>query len=244
MTIKFLRIYLRKMLLSIFSSSEDKNLAKLATSIDSSGLSYLGKEALYDLGVTMKHLNDETVPGDVIECGCALGGSAIILASTKGRRHLSLFDVFGLIPPPSDRDDSKVHQRYEIIASGRSEGLRGEPYYGYEQDLLAKVKNNFESLGYPCEQNEVRFIQGLYEDTLHYSAPVALFHIDCDWYDSVATCLNRISPHISPGGRIVIDDYYYYSGCKAAVDEFIEKERHNFFVEHRTRLHLVRHKNT
>jgi hypothetical protein len=45
------------------------------------------------------------ITGNFLEFGIALGGSAICLASEigDGRRFLG-FDVFGTIPPPSERD--------------------------------------------------------------------------------------------------------------------------------------------
>jgi asparagine synthase (glutamine-hydrolysing) len=55
---------------------------------------------------------------------------------------------------------------------------------------------------------------------LHVSEPVALAHIDGDWYRSVMTCLRRIEPNLVPGGTLVIDDYRAWSGCKRAVDEY------------------------
>jgi hypothetical protein len=51
-----------------------------------------------------------------------------------------------------------------------------------------------------------------------------LAHIDCDWYDSVLTCLKNIEPHLAAGGTIIIDDYYVWSECKTAVDEYFENK--------------------
>jgi asparagine synthase (glutamine-hydrolysing) len=69
---------------------------------------------------------------------------------------------------------------------------------------------------------------------------VAFAHIDCDWYDSVKTSLERITPNLSSGGILVIDDYYAYSGCKKAVDEFLEKNPDLFIIQYKSRLHLQR----
>ncbi len=63
----------------------------------------------------------------------------------------------------------------------------------------------------------------MFQDTITGDEPVALAHIDGDWYESVRTCLERIGPRLSPGGVMVIDDYFYWSGCRTAVDEFLAK---------------------
>jgi hypothetical protein len=68
--------------------------------------------------------------------------------------------------------------------------------------------------------------EGLFEDMLHPRRPVALAHVDSDWHDPVATCLERIAPHLSPGGFIVLDDYDDYDdygGCRDATDAFLAR---------------------
>jgi asparagine synthase (glutamine-hydrolysing) len=50
---------------------------------------------------------------------------------------------------------------------------------------------------------------------------IAFAHIDCDWYEPVRLCLERIYPILSIQGYLVLDDYYDYGGCKKAVDEFL-----------------------
>ena len=58
-------------------------------------------------------------------------------------------------------------------------------------------------------------------DPIH---PIAFAHIDCDWYEPVRFSLTKIIDRLIPGGAIIIDDYYCYKGCPAAVwDTFREK---------------------
>lgn len=68
----------------------------------------------------------------------------------------------------------------------------------------------------------VRLVPGDFEEVLRPERPVALAHVDADWYASVRICLERIRPSLSPGGVVVLDDYRDHSGCAAAVDEFLE----------------------
>jgi len=56
---------------------------------------------------------------------------------------------------------------------------------------------------------------------LQLDSPVALAHIDCDWYEPVACCLKRIGAQLSRGGVIVVDDYNDYGGCRTACHEYL-----------------------
>jgi asparagine synthase (glutamine-hydrolysing) len=162
----------------------------------------------------------DKLDGILIEAGCALGGSSIVIAKAKSaNKKFYIFDVFGMIPPPSVNDDQDVIDRYEIIKTGKSSGIDNDLYYGYRNDLLNEVKNNFTNCGIKIDQN-INFIKGLYQDTLLIKEPVCFAHIDCDWYESVMICLKQIIPNLVVGGRVIIDDYNDWSGCKKAIDEF------------------------
>lgn len=206
------------------------------------GLTYLGENALFDLYDQVRRIEEQHIGGRLIEAGCALGGSAIVLAAAKEReRPLDVYDVFGMIPAPSEQDDEDVHDRYRQIVSGESKGIRGGTYYGYEEDLLSIVQDNFASEEYAVEEHNVRLIRGLFQDTLYMDEPVALAHLDGDWYESVMTCLERIEPHLAPGGVLIIDDYDCWSGCRKAVDEYFADKAHRYAFERHARLHIVRH---
>ena len=204
-------------------------------------LTFLGANALHDLYDQVARLERENVGGVLIEAGCALGGSAIVIAKAKSKaRPLFVYDVFGMIPPPSEKDGEDVHRRYDVIRSGASEGIGPRQYYGYEEDLLEKVTGHFRRHDVDVEENNVHLVKGLFQDTLHVRGEVALAHIDGDWYESVMTCLERIVPRLALGGVLVIDDYYSWSGCRTAVDEyFCDRTDEYDFVE-KTRLHVVR----
>jgi hypothetical protein len=204
-------------------------------------LTYLDRGALSDLIELVRRADRYNCPGIVIEMGCALGGSAIAITSAKSpARVFQIYDTFGLIPPPSSRDGKDVADRYQEIISGKSKGIAGETYYGYRSDLLSEVTKAFRRHGYPIEENSVQLIQGLFEETLAGDDPVALAHIDCDWYDSVTTCLERIAPRLVRGGTLVLDDYQHWSGCRRAVDDFFRNSRDDFVFRTRTRLHITK----
>ena len=203
-------------------------------------LSYLDAASLRTLAVTVAAIEAEAINGLIIEAGTALGGSAITLAAAKSTaRRMKVYDVFGMIPPPGENDGDDVHRRYATIVSGSSKGIGGETYYGYHPDLLGEVTASFARHGVPIEDNQVELVQGRFEDTISLEEPVAFAHLDGDWYESTMTCLTRIAPRLSVGGRLVIDDYDTWSGCRAAVDEYFAG-RPGYRFERRGRLHIVR----
>jgi asparagine synthase (glutamine-hydrolysing) len=220
---------------------QDRSGYQTIMSVSQQGLTYLDKEALVDLYTSVQAIEARQVEGVLVEAGSALGGSAIVMAKAKSpARPFFLYDVFGMIPPPSPRDDEDAHHRYQEIVSGKAQGIRDGSYYGYENDLVRKVEERFERFGLPLGPNHIEIVQGLYEDSLIMNAPVALAHLDCDWYDSVMTCLERIVPYLVPGGVLIIDDYAEWSGCKKAVDDYFAKNRDDFDFEMKSRLHITR----
>ena len=82
-------------------------------------------------------------------------------------------------------------------------------------------------------------MRGLFQDTIHLDDPVADADVDGDWDESTMTCLTRIAPLVVPGGGIVLDDYYHWSGCRRAVDEYFS-DHAGFRLERRSKLHVVR----
>ncbi|HWI72543.1 MAG TPA: TylF/MycF/NovP-related O-methyltransferase [Baekduia sp.] len=202
-----------------------RSLSPTARTVRARRLTYLTPRRLLDLQSCADAVNAEAVPGDVVECGVALGGSAILLASMKGEeRAFHGYDVFGLIPPPGPNDPPEAHARHAEIASGSSPGLGGDVYYGYQDDLLQRVTNAFTTFGLTVgDADDIHLHRGLFDDTLAVERPVALAHVDSDWFDPVDTCLRRIAPHLEPGGFIVLDDYNDYGGCRAAADAYVEE---------------------
>lgn len=214
---------------------------RLAERVRESRLTYLGVEALSDLHDAVRRVERRRIPGRLIEAGCGLGGSAIVMAAAKGAgRPLFVHDVFAMIPPPGPEDGPDVVARFAEIASGGATGIGGDPYYGYRDDLLEHVQANFAQFGMPADDFDVHFVPGTFEETLWPEGPVAMAHIDGDWYASVHVCLERIAPNVPSGGVMVIDDYDAWSGCRRAVDEWLSSHGGDWRAVRRARLQLVR----
>ena len=190
--------------------------------IRSRKITYLSVKRLACIANTCRKLEKANIEGIFLEAGFALGGSSVLIASMKNtKRRLFVYDVFGMIPPPTKDDTQDVHDRYKTIVEGKSKGLGGKKYYGYEENLYEIVQNNMTEFGVNCEEKSVSLIKGLLQDTLKIDEPVAFAHVDVDWYEPVITCLRRVFPRLSVGGSIILDDYHDWGGCRKATDEYL-----------------------
>jgi asparagine synthase (glutamine-hydrolysing) len=205
---------------------------ELISRIRSSNLTYLSAEKLASLASTCLAIENSGLPGIFLEAGCALGGSAILIAKMKKpERPLYIYDVFGMIPAPTNEDTQDVHDRYTTIVEGKSIGIGGDKYYGYQEDLYAVVQSNLEQFEINCENESVKMIKGLLQNTMNIQQSVAFAHIDVDWYEPVMTCLKRISPKLVVGGSIILDDYHDWGGCRKAADEYLREVSGQFFLD-------------
>jgi len=198
--------------------------SQIARQVRLRNLTYLSIEKMRTLENALQCVIRDGIEGDFLEFGVALGGSAIVIASQmKNGAAFHGYDVFGMIPPPGPCDDIHSHLRYQEIREGRSNGIGGETYYGYLGDLYDRVCRSFAEFGMPVDGKRIVLHRGDFGATLNGGAknPVAFAHIDCDWYDSVRTCLDSIGPRLAPGARIVLDDYNDYGGCRSAVRDFL-----------------------
>lgn len=204
-------------------------------------LTYLSRKDLLNLYRAVRQVEQAGVPGLFLEAGCALGGSTIAIGTAKAKpREFRVYDAFGMIPPPSDKDDADVHARYAEIKNGQSKGLGNDTYYGYVENLQEVVASNLARYGVPVDEHNIKLIKGYFEDTLYVTQPVAFAHVDCDWYASVMTCLLQLAPNLSPGGVMVFDDYSDWSGCRIAVDEYFrDKDGYQMAMKGR-KLHVTK----
>jgi len=208
-------------------------LEEILQQLRARGLTFCGRPGKLELLISaVREAEARALAGNFLEAGVAMGGSAIVIARAKApERPLDLYDVFDLLPPPGAQDDPKSHEAYEYFRGGNVQGLTNQNYVRHAPDMLGFVRENMRSFGVDPERDRITFHKGLYADTLRPSGPVAFAHIDCDWYDSVVTCLERIVPRVPVGGILVFDDYNSYSGCRRAVDAWLASDR-RFRVAH------------
>ena len=121
---------------------------KIARKVVNQKLTYLSHKALVLLGNTVEKIEKDKVEGLILETGCALGGSSILIGKLKNKnRQFNVYDSFEMMPEPSENDGEDVHNRFDVIKKGISKGIHGNKYYGYEDDLYSKVKNSFKRFG-------------------------------------------------------------------------------------------------
>jgi O-methyltransferase len=173
-----------------------------------------------------------TVPieGALVECGVWHGGSSVVIAGAAvdadcTNRQIHLFDSFQGIPEPDQAVDGERAAR-EVGGATRAQGRlqvawdygeRGGPGSASGvRDLLAEI-------GYPLDNVHVH--EGWFEETVPAVAaeigPIALLHLDGDWYSSTKICLEHLDPFVSVGGFVTVNDYGAYAGCQRAVDEYL-----------------------
>jgi asparagine synthase (glutamine-hydrolysing) len=226
---------LRKLFRTVRRTVRRTATPSLIRSVKTERLTYLSHEKLQRLWDCLLEMEKNAVPGELLEFGVALGGSGVAIAqyARAGHRRFHGFDVFGMIPAPdSEKDDAKSRERYRVIAAGESRGLGGEQYYGYRRELFSEVCATFARYGRPVDGETVTLHKGLFEDTWaqYPRTPVALAHIDCDWYAPVKFCLDSIAPLLGTGSVVVLDDYNDYGGCRVATDEFLTRCEASFRV--------------
>jgi predicted O-methyltransferase YrrM len=193
------------------------SLMVLAWKLKKTGRTYLSAAALFSLArsfIQVKARNAQ--PIQVAEFGVGRGGSAILLAWLVERYggKLTLFDVFGRIPAPTEIDGKQAQQRYAGILSAES-----QDYYGNIPDLLEVVKRE---LGEVCDPRRIVIVQGRYEDTLPQRLEkenYSLVHIDCDWYESSIVVYNYLRDNIQPGAILQVDDYSDWEGSRRAFQD-------------------------
>ena len=174
---------------------------------------------LHDLSVRVREVVDGGVPGDLVECGVWRGGSAFLMAAVldmvgDGDRRVWLFDSFEGLPPPEDVDGPG--------AAAYARDRDSPSYHDNCRAGLEEVRANARSFGV---EHRTELVAGWFEDSLPAArervGPIALLRLDCDWHSSVTTCLETLYDQVSPGGIVIVDDYYTWDGCALAVHEFL-----------------------
>jgi O-methyltransferase len=157
------------------------------------------------------------VTGSVVECGVWRGGMIASMAEVLGntRRYL-LFDSFEGLPRPKPID-GKAALEWQNNKEGAFyfDNCKAEIEFAQLAMRMADVKT-------------ADFIKGWFAETIpNYKEieQIAVLRLDCDWYDSVMTCLEKFFPHVSNGGLILIDDYFTWDGCALAVHDYLSKNK-------------------
>ncbi len=170
-----------------------------------------------------QRLEAQPVAGDMVELGVCNGGTLGVLAAAASRSALGRvtwgYDSFQGLPEPTERDGQAAWKYSHGLHTGRLVSIN--QCVG-SSEIVSELL--FEELG--LEQAQVRLIKGWFQETLPNAParPIALLHLDGDWYESVKYSLEQLYDQVVAGGYIVLDDYGYWQGCREALHDFL-KER-------------------
>jgi O-methyltransferase len=184
-----------------------------------------GLETTYALFQAVKYICQNTIGGDIVECGVWRGGSMMLVAYALGHfgdttRDLYLYDTFAGMTEPSeidvDFDNVAYKPRWKQI-TGQG-GLMG---FG---DTVEGVKANLLRTGYP--QRQMHFVVGDVLKTIPATIPsrISLLRLDTDWYQSTLHELEHLYELLVPHGVLIIDDYGWCRGSRKATDEFFARQ--------------------
>src|SRR5262249_49659528 len=124
-------------------------------------------------------------------------------------RHLWLYDSFAGMPATSTKDGEEAREWIgKCVAS------------------VDDVQEAMTAAATPPERYTIR--KGWFDQTFQrrpLPSPVALLHCDCDWYESVLLALETFYPLIPDGGCVILDDFGFWEGCRAAFYEFCHRHR-------------------
>jgi hypothetical protein len=175
----------------------------------------LGRARLFALYQLAKGACIAGIPGNFVECGVAAGGSSALMAATIAAhsdrpRELFCCDTFEGMPAPGVNDT--------LRGRAAADTGWGQGTCSAREASLIKACKDVGASGIAIA------IRGLYRKTLptHINriGPIAMLHIDADWYQSTHEILENLYDHVVAGGFIQIDDFHYWEGCHKAVREF------------------------
>jgi hypothetical protein len=171
----------------------------------------------------LTHLQMTTeIDGNIIECGCSLCGSSIIMARylhSKGL-HKSIYAC-----------DSFSGFDLDELARERNDGLTKASDNAFTLTSYEYVQKKIARLGV---DDVVIPIRGFFRDTLpQIQSKFSFALIDCDLKESTLYCAETIWPKLVPHGRILFDDYdsEEFQGVRLGVDTFI-KQHSQEIAEH------------
>ncbi|CAN5275996.1 hypothetical protein BH20ACI2_BH20ACI2_01130 [soil metagenome] len=180
-------------------------------------------ERIVSLLDATRYLVENSIGGDMVECGVWRGGSIMVIAEMLKRRgdttrNLYLYDTFEGMPEPTEKDRQFDGRSAEELFEEFTK-KNGAWCYADEEDVLL----NLSRTGYP--DSKIKLIKGKIEETIPSVIPeeIALLRLDTDWYESTLHELEHLYPRLVSGGVLIVDDYGHWQGAKIATDEYFSR---------------------
>jgi O-methyltransferase len=175
------------------------------------GFTMIGTERLDNIQRCIEDVLERDVSGDIIEAGVWRGGASIFMRALLAlhgddERTVFVADSFEGVPAPDPEsypaDRGAALNEVELLSAS-----------------LEEVQGYFKRFGLLDDQ--VRFVKGWFRDTLPGLAghPWSVIRLDGDLYESTIIALESMYPSLSPGGYLIVDDFYL-APCRAAVEDY------------------------
>jgi hypothetical protein len=167
------------------------------------------------------------IKGDICEFGVAQGATSRLLAAeinSSTDRKLWLFDSFEGLPAPKP-EDKLINDIFNLGSMDLYKGRMASP----ETEVVSKL----DAIGFPRARTKLK--KGWINDTIKGAdlpSEVAFAYVDFDFYEPIKDALEFLDGHMRPGGRIVVDDYGFFSeGAQLAVDQFVARVGNRYKFE-------------
>jgi hypothetical protein len=177
-------------------------------------------EALFLLNELSQAMN---LDGDVCEFGIAQGATSALIGNEirNTSKTLWLFDSFEGLPRPTEKD--KLID--DIFSLGSIEKYQGQMAVK-QKSVVSRLRSS------RLQLDRVQIVPGFIEETSkRASLPgrVCFAYVDFDFYEPILIALRLLAPRLPIGGRVMVDDYGFFSaGAQAAVDEFMQESGGSF----------------
>ncbi len=171
-----------------------------------------------NLLIAERQVRKQNLSGSYVECGVWRGGMSFAMMQILPRYGITdfhFFDSFQGLPQATDKDGE------EVLSQQRN----GELWFDDNNADHDQFLRDMERFKTPSVTTSV--YPGWFEDTLGdfpNDGRIAVLRLDCDWYDSIRICFDTLWERVIPGGLVLIDDYYDWSGCSNAVHEFLTEQ--------------------
>lgn len=158
--------------------------------------------------------------GDFVELGCYTGTTALfitrLLKERGANNRLHVYDSFDGLPEKVREDNSPAGEQFK---AGELKATK--------QQLI----KHFKQAGLPVP----RIHKGWFEQLTDQDMPqtIAFAFLDGDFYTSIASSLEVVTPRLQPGAVILIDDYANEAlpGARKAADKWAQRYNKNIRTE-------------
>ena len=211
------------------ASNFEINLVELCTKF-----SLTSPNRLFSLLSAIKHVDNNNLEGDFVECGVWKGGNLIMFQKMIEKlkikdKKIYGFDTFEGMSEPTDIDRD---------ADGFLGGLKAEHYMkSQKKDVnidnihayapIDLVKNNF--INNTENADNLFLIKGKVEETLkiekNLPKKISILRLDTDWYESTKIELELLYPRLVKNGVLIIDDYGEWSGSRKATNDYFKNKK-------------------